>query len=125
MTISHSHDRQEFVATDKTLVREVFHPRHTGIETPYSIALASLEPHTASTPHSLNTSDEVYIIVQGVGRVHVADEAEEVSIGDIVHIPKGDSQWIENISDETLIFYCIVSPPWKREDEVPTSDCDT
>ncbi len=120
MNIFHSHDRQEFVATDKTLIREVFHSRNTGIETPYSIALASLETHAASEPHSLRTSDEVYIIVQGMGRVHVADETEEVSIGDIVHIPKGDSQWIENISDETLIFYCIVSPPWKREDERPS-----
>ncbi len=117
MNIFRGTDRPEFVATDETLIREVFHPRHTGIDTPYSIALASLDPGEKSTPHSLKTSDEVYIIVQGAGRVHIGSETDTVSIGDIVHIPKGAEQWIENISDETLIFYCIVSPPWHREDE--------
>ena len=104
-------------ASDGTLLREVFHPRHTGIETPYSVAQAMLPPGQASLPHALVSSHEVYIILAGQGRVRVNDDEEEVRAGDIVHIPAGATQCVENTGEEQLIFMCVVSPPWHAEDE--------
>ncbi len=119
MKVFHIDDPKAYVAFDQTLIREVFHPNHTGLDTSYSIALASLEPGKASEPHALRTSSELYLIMQGHGTVHVGDESREVGKGHIVFIPAGEKQWIENTSGETLSFYCVVSPPWRSEDELP------
>ncbi len=49
--------------------------------------------------------------------MHIDDEAAEVSAGDHVYIPPGALQWIENAGDTDLVFYCIVDPPWRADDE--------
>ena len=105
-------------ACDGTMLREVFHPRHTGVELPYSVAQAELAPGDASLPHALAASDEVYFFLAGRGIAHVDDEQVAVHKGDIVHVPPGARQWLENVGDERLIFFCMVSPPWRAEDEV-------
>ncbi|MCD4829973.1 MAG: cupin domain-containing protein [Candidatus Cloacimonetes bacterium] len=77
-----------------------------------------LMPGEASRPHSLATSGEVYILLSGQGAIYVDDETESVQAGDVVHIPAGARQWIENSGEEQLVFLCIVSPPWDNADEV-------
>ena len=105
-------------ASDGTLLREVFHPRHTGLDLPYSIAHAMLMPGEASETHALTFSDETYIFLAGEGRIHIGDDEAEVIAGDIVHIPATAAQWLENTGEEPLMFLCVVSPPWSAGDEV-------
>ncbi|MCB0548445.1 MAG: cupin domain-containing protein [Phaeodactylibacter sp.] len=107
-----------FTAGDDTLIREVLHPRNDDLALGYSLAFAVLEPGRASLPHILKKSDEVYAIGKGRGRAFIDGEAADVGPGDVVVIPAGARQYIENTGDEHLEFWCIVSPPWNEEDEL-------
>ncbi len=49
--------------------------------------------------------------------MHINDESAEVASGDVVEIPPGSEQWIENVGEDDLAFLCIVDPAWRAEDE--------
>ncbi len=107
-----------FLAGDKTLIREVLHPKNETINLPYSLAHATLEPGQASEPHILTTSSEVYVFVRGSGQVFVNEESTQVEPGNVIHIPAGASQYVINDGSEPLEFWCIVAPPWSANDEM-------
>ncbi len=106
----------EFIAGDKTILRETLHPAKADLSITYSLAHAILKPKGKSQPHSLKTS-EVYYILQGSGKMHINDEAALVGADDTVYIPPHSIQYIENIGKTDLKFLCIVDPAWKIEDE--------
>ncbi len=108
---------QQFVAGDKSLIREVLHPKNDGIKSGFSLAHATVQKGGKTVPHRLKNSVEVYYIIQGRGVMHIDDEAEEIRENQAVFIPPGSVQWIENTGDEDLVFICVVSPPWSEEDE--------
>jgi mannose-6-phosphate isomerase-like protein (cupin superfamily) len=105
-------------AGDGTRLKELLSPRNDPVNTRYSLALARVAPNSGSVSHMLKSSSEVYIIVAGEGIVHVGDEARHVREGNIIYIPPGTFQHIENTGPGDLVFYCIVDPPWHQEDEV-------
>ena len=49
--------------------------------------------------------------------MHVGGEARAVEPGCVVHIPPGTVQWVENTGDIPFRFLCIVSPPWRADDD--------
>jgi mannose-6-phosphate isomerase-like protein (cupin superfamily) len=108
---------QEFVAGDRTRLRELLHPAKQSLSIHYSLAHARLAPGEVSLKHRLRTS-EVYYILEGQGRVYVNDEACMVGPGDCVYIPPEASQHIESLGPDELAFLCIVDPAWKFEDEI-------
>jgi mannose-6-phosphate isomerase-like protein (cupin superfamily) len=105
------------VAADTTPVKELLSPTKDGIPLHCSLALARLPKGEMNLAHRLKTSSEVYIITEGRGVMHIDDEAAEVTAGDLVYIPPGALQWIENTGNNDLVFYCIVDPPWRADDE--------
>lgn len=107
-----------FTAGDATLIREWLHPKNDAVNIPYSIAFATLEPGASSLPHTLKTSTEVYLVMEGEGIAHVGGEAQAMQTNDLVLIPAGVEQYVENVGNTHLKFICIVSPPWSNEDEV-------
>lgn len=117
MKVYHHKDCQEFLAGDATHLREILHPDKMDIALRYSLAHAVVKPGKTSFKHALKTS-EIYIILEGKGRMVVDKEAQEVSQGHVVYIPPNAVQCIENIGTEDLIFYCIVDPAWREEDEI-------
>ncbi|HKK77810.1 MAG TPA: cupin domain-containing protein [Saprospiraceae bacterium] len=106
-----------FTAGDATTIREVLHPKNEAVDLGYSLAEARLEPGKASYPHVLEQQSELYLFVQGQARVHVGEEQKRVQAGEIVLVPAGVLQYVENIGAQELVFYCIVNPPWKEKDE--------
>ena len=107
----------EITAGDGTRLRELLHPgRDYDFSANYSLAHAVLPPGAASLKHRLKSS-EVYYILSGKGRMHINEESARVETGDAIDIPPGSTQWIENDSDESLAFLCIVDPAWQAEDE--------
>ncbi|MFH1011803.1 MAG: cupin domain-containing protein [bacterium] len=108
---------EEFIAGDKTLLRELLHPAKQPLSIHYSLAHARLAPGQSSLKHRLRTS-EVYYILAGQGRMHVEGEARLVKEGDAIYIPPGASQHIENLGPDELTFLCIVEPAWHAEDEM-------
>ena len=117
MKVYHHKDCQKFLAGDATHLREILHPDKMDIALRYSLAHAVVKPGETSFKHALKTS-EIYIILEGKGRMVIDKEAQEVSQGHVVYIPPNAVQCIENIGTEDLIFYCIVDPAWREEDEI-------
>ena len=105
-----------FVAGDETLLREVLHPERDGAALPYSLAHAALGPGKRSLPHRLRGS-EVYYFLRGRGKMHIDGESSDVRAAQVVYVPPGASQFVENTGDGELVFLCIVHPAWRAEDE--------
>ena len=108
------------VALDGTDLCELIHPDREGkqLHMGYSVAHAALKKGSASKPHILANSSEVYYILSGKGVVCVGDESKEVRSGEVVYVPPGSTQSIENVGENDLEFLCIVYPPWRKEDEI-------
>ncbi len=110
-------DCPEIVANDDSRLRELLHPANDGVNPGFSVAYAVVEPGGATVPHRLKTSTEVYYVIDGRATVHVGDEVRAVEPGCVVHIPPGTVQWVENTGDIPFRFLCIVSPPWRADDD--------
>lgn len=106
----------EFIAGDKTILREILHPAKMDFIWRYSLAHAIVKPGETSQLHSLQTS-EVYYILDGEGIMHIDDENEPVWPWDTISIPPHAKQCITNTSTADLQFLCIVDPAWRLEDE--------
>lgn len=117
MLVKHEKDCKEIIANDGCRLRELLHPERDSAEIPYSLAIASVDPGRATIPHFLRQT-EVYFIMQGIGRMHIGNEMQEVNEDDVVVIPPEKKQWIENVGQNVLVFAAIVSPPWRPEDDV-------
>jgi mannose-6-phosphate isomerase-like protein (cupin superfamily) len=106
----------QFIAGDRTSLRELLHPAKRDLALRYSLAHATVPKGQKSTAHRLRTS-EVYYILQGVGLMHIDGDEAEVKTGNTVYIPPHSVQFIENTGDSDLVFLCIVDPAWQVEDE--------
>ncbi len=111
------HDAVEFLAGDHTLLRELLHPDKEGLALPYSLAHARLEAGTASLPHRLQNSDELYFFLHGAGVLYLEKKPYPVKTGDAVLVPANCLQYLENTGVDQLTFLCIVSPPWSAGQE--------
>jgi mannose-6-phosphate isomerase-like protein (cupin superfamily) len=116
MIIKDLKDCPEFKAGDDSALRELFHPMKERLALKYSLAHAVVEPGARTRRHRLRNS-EVYYILEGRGRMHIGDEAAEISQGQAVYIPPLAAQFIENVGESDLAFLCIVDPAWKAEEE--------
>ncbi len=107
-----------FEANDKTLLKEIIHPQNDDVNLDYSLAHASLKPGESSLPHQLKSQSELYIFLKGIGKITIDGESQNIKKGDIVLVPEGASQFVENQGDEAMGFLCIVSPPWQESDDL-------
>ena len=81
-----------------------------------SIARARVEPGVRTHWHKLTGITERYVILEGEGRVEIADlQPERVLAGSTIIIPPGERQRITNTGDSDLIFLAICSPRFKPE----------
>lgn len=106
-----------FKAMDKTVLCELLHPENENIERGCSIAHAVLKQDESSLPHRVKESVEIYYILEGDGVMHIEEESSKVQPGQAVYIPPHAKQWIENVGKADLKFLCIVSPPWREDNE--------
>ena len=81
------------------------HPLDPGV----SLARARVAPGVTTAKHAL-ASDERYLIERGRGRVELDGIETEVSSGDVVLIPRGTTQRIQNLGSEDLVFLCVCTP---------------
>ena len=117
MYIKNVNEIPSFTAGDDTQLKEVWHPKNDPLSLDYSLAHARLDPGESSKPHLLHHASEMYIFIQGVGRVFIGEESQIVGRGDCVLVPKGCLQHVSNEGPDPLLFYCIVSPPWQASEE--------
>lgn len=117
MIYKHWDSVDAFTAGDATQIREVLHPRQMPTDLPYSLAHATLHPGSASLPHVLTESAELYIVTEGHGTAYVDGEEVDLRPGAVLLIPKGAEQFVRNEGSGPLRFWCVVSPPWSERQE--------
>ena len=107
---------EEIRSIDNAIIRELLKPSRDNIDIGYSFAFARVEVGETTYLHKLKSS-EVYYILDGEGEMYIDDEMERVYSGQVIYIPPNSIQRIRNIGNRDLVFLCIVSPPWRSEDE--------
>ena len=78
---------EEIVANDGCRLRELLHPDRDEADVGYSVALAWVDPGERTLPHVLRNQTEVYLVLQGTGRMHIGDDSAGVAEGDLVVVP--------------------------------------
>jgi len=104
---------------DRSVLCELLHPdKVPGAENlACSIAHAIVPAGETTLPHLLKKSTELYYILEGTGLMSIDGGTAPVRPGQIVLIPPGSVQHIENTGAGDLVFLCIVSPRWQPDDE--------
>lgn len=116
MLIKNLKECPEFAAGDKTQLRELLNPLKENLTLRYSLAHARVKPGQVTLRHRLKSS-EVYYIIEGRGIMYIDNESQQVNEGQVVYIPPGSIQSLENTGESDLVFLCIVDPAWRPEDE--------
>ena len=81
-----------------------------------SVARARVQPGVTTQWHCLHDIWERYLIIAGEGIAEIGKLAPtRVSAGDVVFIPPGTRQRIQNAGIHDLIFYAICSPRFTPE----------
>lgn len=111
--IKKASDAVEFETEERCFIKEVANDNGDELA---SIARARVAPGVTTAWHKLTNAAERYIIIQGQGRVQVGTgDPVAVTAGDVVRIPVGTPQRIENNGTVDLVFYAVCTPPFKSE----------
>jgi mannose-6-phosphate isomerase-like protein (cupin superfamily) len=107
-----SNKLEEFYTPERCFISELWNQPG---DASMSIAIARVEPGIKTRLHYLDGVTERYLIIEGKGRVEIEDSPiTEVNPGDLVIIPKGKTQRIENIGKTDLKFYCVCNPQFNN-----------
>ncbi|HRY75929.1 MAG TPA: AraC family ligand binding domain-containing protein [Methanoregulaceae archaeon] len=82
-----------------------------------SVAHAIVPPGEATIPHRLRTATEISSTLSGTGRMHIREDVREIRAGHAVLLPPQEARFIETPGNPILSSPCIVSPPWRADDE--------
>ncbi|MBI9077963.1 MAG: cupin domain-containing protein [Desulfatibacillum sp.] len=104
-----------FITKDKTLIRELLHPRVHG-QGQVSLAEALVAPGLVSELHLHKVTEEIYHFIQGCGTMTLGHEVFRVQDKDTVLIPPGTPHQVENTGAEDMRILCICTPPYSHED---------
>jgi mannose-6-phosphate isomerase-like protein (cupin superfamily) len=102
-------DAAPFITKDGSTIREYFHSDRQ------SLAEASLDPGTATRRHYHRRSEEIYLVVEGSGRLEVDGVVSEVGPGDAILIAPGAWHELTAGADGARLLCCCV-PPYSHED---------
>ena len=70
-----------------------------------------VEPGQASTRHRHPTQEELYVLLEGVGRIRIGDELVELEPMDSLLIEPGDVRQIFNDTDADALWLVFGAPP--------------
>jgi mannose-6-phosphate isomerase-like protein (cupin superfamily) len=102
-------DAAPFRTKDGSTIREYLHTERQ------SLAEASLAPGQVTQRHYHRRSEEIYLLVEGAGRIRVGEEERAVVAGDAVLIPPG--AWHDIVGgDRGVRFLCMCAPPYSDGD---------
>ncbi len=85
-----------------------------------SLAEATIPPGGATTAHYHRTTEELYLVRAGEGRLVLDGEERVLREGDCALIPPGAEHKIFNTGAEPLRIVCACAPPYSDADTVLT-----
>ena len=83
-----------------------------------SIAKFNLSPGRSSGTSFNRRSQEVFLVIDGTGEVHLGDRVTSVNTGSTVFIPAGEVHSIQADPNSALRFYAVSAPAFTPEDYV-------
>lgn len=107
-------DAQPFTTADGSTIR-VLIDHETASARKQSLAEATLDPRQATKRHYHAESEEIYVMLEGRGKIEVDGERRTVGPGEAILLPPG--AWHQIFAgDEQLRFLCACAPPYRHED---------
>lgn len=104
-----------YITKDGSVIRELMHP-NINPSLRQSVAEATVPTGGETLLHRHLMSEEIYHILEGDGRMSLADEEFDVTDGDTVYIPSGTLHRIRNTGSIPLRIFCFCSPAYAHED---------
>lgn len=80
-----------------------------------AITWVTVEPEKQQLLHN-HPEVQVYIIIAGAGKMHVAGEEKTVRAGDLIYIPSNAMHGIVNTGDEILQYVSAANPAFDLEE---------
>ena len=72
------------------------------------IMYSVLKPHASSGLHTHKGNSEVVYVISGTATCHYDDTVETVTAGQVHYCPTGHSHYMENNTDEDLVYFAVV-----------------
>jgi mannose-6-phosphate isomerase-like protein (cupin superfamily) len=117
MHVSSYEQIQPFTTLDGSEIRE-WAGRVSAPAQNQSLAEATIPVGGATTEHLHHTTEELYLLTAGRGRLVIDGEERIVETGDCVLIPPGARHKIFNIGEVPLRIVCACAPAYSDEDTV-------
>jgi mannose-6-phosphate isomerase-like protein (cupin superfamily) len=117
MTIIRTSEREPFVAPDGSEVRELAGPPSETARN-QSLAEARVRPGAETIEHLHRESEEIYVFLEGEGRMKLGSDEMQVRPGESVVIPPDTRHKLWNPGPEPLVLLCCCAPPYSPEDTV-------
>ncbi len=115
MHVSSYDELEPFTSLDGSEIRE-WAGRVSAPARNQSLAEAMLPPGGATTEHYHRTSEELYLITAGEGRLEIDGEERTVHAGDCALIPPGARHKLFNTGAVPLKVVCACAPAYAQED---------
>ena len=106
-----------FTTKDGSEIRELLAHRNSCIRH-QTLAEARLPPGASTAAHHHVRTEEIYYLLEGEGRMRVAEETRSVAAGDAIAIPPGAVHQITNTGHGALKFLCCCAPGYEHDDTV-------
>ena len=75
------------------------------------VGLNACEPGQEHAPHVHEGQDKLYFILEGTGIVHIGEQAEILSAGDVAYAPSGVAHSVRNPGPARLVTMVVLAPP--------------
>jgi mannose-6-phosphate isomerase-like protein (cupin superfamily) len=108
-----------FTTKDGSEIRELLAHRNSCIRN-QSLAEARVAIGASTAAHFHPVTEEIYYILEGTGRMQIANETRDVGPGDAIAIPPGATHQLTNTGTTTLRLLCCCAPAYEHEDTVLT-----
>ena len=106
-----------YVTRDGSESRELLHPDAHAVRK-QSLAEAVVPAGAATLLHRHETSEEIYHVTRGGGRMTLGAETFAIAAGDSIAIPPGTPHRVENTGAEALHILCCCAPAYSHEDTI-------
>ena len=115
--IIRKHERSPFIAQDKAIVRDIVSPVNSDVKN-QSLAEVVILPDASILEHYHKETEELYYILEGVGKMYIENDTWDVGVGDTVIILPGQRHQFTNIGKTDLRFLAMCSPAYRDEDRI-------
>ena len=117
MEIVNLNQVRPFITKDGSQIREIMSPRNSSAQN-QSLAEARVALGQTTEEHYHVHAEEIYYILQGVGRMWLEGSIRDVVAGDGIVIPPGERHSIKNTGKDTLVILCCCAPAYTHEDTI-------